>query len=221
MPITPPPASIRQSLAESSKAAAAISPDTGFGSRAARPMEEPGKSGTWSGDCQITSIDVKWDDTFTIQRGDTRDSDKTVPAASVSLSLVTRLENNTPVSWTTKRYRWVHGDINTLLPESPGDNVRRRARDDMAVIMGWIQGILGTSSTDPVVRDLPTAAQAIDAMIQQRNAEGSGLLVKAGYVKTVEEFTYKKGPKKGTKGTSENVTDYVYKNLVEAAATNG
>lgn len=212
MPITPPPATIRQALAQSSQAAVLVSPDVGFGSRAARPFEEPGKANSWSGDCQLTGIDVKWEDTFTIERGASKDADKSTPCAAISLAFVTKLDNGSPVSWTTRRYRWVYGDPATVLPDSNGDYIRRRARDDMAVIMGWFQALLGTTSSDPVIRDPSIAVPAIDAMIQVALTAGAAVTVKAGYVKTIDSFTYKKGEKKGQKGQSENVTDYVYKN---------
>jgi hypothetical protein len=175
-----------------------------------------GKKGSWTGQCQLTKIEVNWEDTFTYEWGKTRDDAKKVPAISVRLGLTARLDNGQPHTYATKRQYWVLGDPATVLPDAPiakfPDKYRAAAKDQMGVIMGWFQGILGTTSSDPIIRDPGSAVQAIDGMIQSAQAGGSAIIVEAGWSKDIETFEYKKGDKAGQKGSRETINDYVYKN---------
>ncbi len=211
-----PPASVRAALAATSKAIASLSPDVGFGSRQALPYEDPGKAGQWAGDCQLTGINVKWDDTFRLQRGENgRDSDTTTPAASVSLSFVTKLEGGQATSWSTRPYRWIYGDLEQVIPETPNNWLRRNAQTDMAVIMGWFQALLGTSPTDPIIRQLDACVEAVEGMLAEANSKGEAVMVKAGYVKKDDSYDEKDRvtkKKTGKKVIKFDIKHYVYKN---------
>lgn len=209
MPTNAPPASIRDGLRATAKALSGVSPNVGLGSRQALPYEDPTKPGAWAGESQLTGIKVKWDDTFRISRGETKADDKTTPAASVQLEFVTKLEDGQACSWSTRPYRWVYGDPSSVLPDSKGDYIRRRARDDQAIIMGWFQALLGVGPGDPIIRELDKCVEAVDVMLETARSQSQPVLVKAGWVKTDDSYVDKRTKKEIKRF---NIEHFVYKN---------
>lgn len=213
MPNAPAPSTVRQGLADAANALQGVSPNVGFGSRQPRPTEEPNKPGQWSGYSQLTSLTVKWDDTFIVGFGDKRENNKTVPAASLQATFVTTL-NGKPYSWSTRTYRWVYGDPEVVVPLLPDGTFRERfqveAKKQQSIVMGWFRNILGTSGDDPILRHPEDVIPIIDNMLAQAAQTNQPVIVKAGWVKTVDTYTIKKGDRKGQQGSREEANDFIY-----------
>lgn len=212
------PTTIRAALAESARAAESLNPDEGFGSRQPRPNEEVGKAGSWSGTCQLTGINVNWEDKYTYEWGQKREDRKSVPAVSVQLSLVTKNATGQTVSWDTKKHYWLHGDPATTLPEAPiknwPDKYRGLAKDEMSLIMGWFKNLLGTTATDPAIRNIVDSVTIMQGLLENAKKNNSPLFVKAGWVKKLVPYPEKvNGQKTGREKFREELEDYVYENL--------
>lgn len=137
MSFVPPPQDIAQALARASRAVASITPNVGFGSRSPRPFEHPQQEGSWTGPAQVLAMNVNWNTEYTVERGATTASRRSVPAFGISLRLATKMPDGKVHTWETRQYR-----IPLELQEITDERVLRKVQTEIAVVKGWMVVLL-------------------------------------------------------------------------------